>query len=151
MDKENPTKKEFMDSLPNSKIDSLVKIRKTKADLGITIFEDQYPSVREAYTSGKYKNKTALCKEWGISINTLNSILDATGGRAEAQRVARRKWSKDHPDERKEYNQNPGVKDRRKITKYNRIENKKRVAQGLEPIKHERKKPDRNWRETSKK
>lgn len=147
----NPTSEEFLDSLPNSKIDSMVKVRKTAVDPGISIQEDQYQAIRAAYISGKYKNKSALCKEWGMSIGTLNRILDVTGGIAEACREKKREWSKANKEHRHEYNQDKDVKARKKVTRQRRIENKKRIAQGLEPTKWPRKKPDRNWNKKNEK
>lgn len=140
-----PTMKEFMDSLPNSKVDQMVKVKGTISDPNTVITKDRYESVREAWGSGKYKTKAEFCKELDISPGILEEILDSTEVVRTENNQTKRKWSKANKDHRKKYNQLPEVKARKKQTKEWRLENKRRIAAGLEPIKHKRKKPERRF------
>ena len=80
-----------------------------------------------------------------ISPGILEEILDSTEVVRTENNQTKRKWSKANKDHRKKYNQLPEVKARKKQTKEWRLENKRRIAAGLEPIKHKRKKPERRF------
>lgn len=147
MEEQAPTRNEYVDSMTNREIDEAVEVKGTLADPNTIYTEDQYQTIRDAFTSGKYRTKKEFCEKWGMSYTTLNRILDVTGGLKLANQLAKKNWSDANSNVRKEYRDLPAVKERRKLTNQWRRENKRRMAKGLPPIVHPRKETDRNIRQ----